>query len=177
MLVPTEARIQAALLQQRPAWRMAYVDPRSILLFPPANPTRPDLPAPAQILPAGADLQLSRGYRLRARNELRKAKVALVEVVRADPLQIFAYGELMFVASLQADAEGVRHWTAEALRVYPRRWNPIWSFAERAWAGMDRCEASREALRRIRLDGPFIADPLREGIEDRIRLFDCPAPH
>jgi len=73
-----------------------------------------------------------------------------------DPMQLFVYGELMFIASLQEDADGVRHWIEAALQVYPRRWNPIWSFAEQAWGAMGRCEERLEALRNIRLRNPFI---------------------
>ena len=90
-----------------------------------------------------------------------------------DPMQLFVYGELMFIASLQEDADGVRHWIEAALQVYPRRWNPIWSFAEQAWGAMGRCEETLGALRRIRLGSPFVADELRDDVQTRIREFDC----
>jgi tetratricopeptide (TPR) repeat protein len=152
---------------------VAYIDPRSALLFPPADPTRTEIAAPAQLLPEGADLQLSRGFRWRRRGDLEEASSALLAAQRMDPLQIFVYGELMFVASLREDADGVRHWIEAALRVYPRRWNPIWSFAEQSWGAMGRCEEALEALRQIRLGSPFIADELREGIQQRIRDSEC----
>ena len=79
----------------------------------------------------------------------------------------------MLVASLQQDADAVKRWIDEALRVYPRRWNPIWSFAEQAWGGMGRCEESLEALRKIRLGGPFVADELRNEVQTRIRESKC----
>jgi hypothetical protein len=90
-----------------------------------------------------------------------------------DPLQLFVYGELMFVASLQEDADGVRHWIEEALQVYPRRWDPIWSFAEQAWGAMGRCEEALEALRKIRLGSPFVADELRNEVQTKIRESEC----
>ena len=61
----------------------------------------------------------------------------------------------------------------EALRVYPRRWDPIWSFAEQAWGAMGRCEETLAALRKIRLASPFVADPLRDEIQTRIRESEC----
>ena len=172
-LVPTHSRIAAALRNQRPAWRVAYVDPRSVLLFPPPGPTRAQLAAPSQLLPEGADLQLSRGFRWRRRGDLERASTALLAAQRMDPMQLFVYGELMFIASLQEDADGVRHWIEAALQVYPRRWNPIWSFAEQAWGAMGRCEERLEALRNIRLRSPFIADELREDVQAKIRESEC----
>jgi tetratricopeptide (TPR) repeat protein len=172
-LVPTQSRIAAALRNERPAWRTAYIDPRSVLLFPPAGPTQNELAAPARLLPEDADLQLSRGFRWRRRGNLEAANTALLAAQRMDPLQLFAYGELMFVASLQEDADGVRHWIEEALHVYPRRWNPIWSFAEQAWGAMGRCEEALGALQKIRLGGPFIANELRNEVQTRIREPDC----
>jgi len=173
VLVPTHTRIANALRKQRPAWRVAYVDPRSVLLFAPAGPTRTRLAAPARLLQEGADLQLSRGFQWRRNGNLDKANTALLTAQRMDPMQLFIYGELMFVASLQDDADAVRHWTEEALRVYPRRWNPIWSFAEQAWGAMGRCEEELVAPRKIRLGGPFIEDELRNEIQARIRESKC----
>jgi hypothetical protein len=91
-----------------------------------------------------------------------------------DPMQLFVYGELMFVASLREDADEVRHWIEEALQVYPRRWTPIWSFAEQAWGAMGRCEEALDALRKIRLASPFVADQLRNEVQTRIRESECP---
>ncbi|MBW2493569.1 MAG: hypothetical protein JRE43_02365 [Deltaproteobacteria bacterium] len=173
-LVPTHSRIAAALRNARPAWRVAYIDPRSALLFPPAGATRTRLPPPSQLLPDGVDLKLSRGFYWRRRGDLERAERALLAAQRADPLQIFLYGELMFVASLRGDAAGVERWLEAALDAYPRRWNPIWSFAEQAWSAMGRCEETRTALREIRLGSPFVADELRDEIQTRIREFACP---
>jgi hypothetical protein len=172
-LVPTHSRIAAALRKQRPAWRVAYIDPRSTLLFPPAGPTRTKLTRLFQLLPDGVDLKLSRAFRWRRRGDLEKANVALLAAQRMDPMQLFVYGELMFVASLREDPDAVKRWLEAALDVYPRRWNPIWSFAEQAWGGMGRCEETLEALRKIRLGSPFIADELRDEIRTRIREFEC----
>ncbi len=172
-LVPTHSRIASALQMQRPAWRVAYVDPRSVLLFPPASPARSELAVPARLLPEGTDLQLSRGFQWRSRGNLDEARTALLAALRSDPLQLFSYGELMFVASLRKDEDQLRHWIDEALRVYPRRWNPIWSFAEQAWGAMGRCEEALEALRRIRLGSPFVATELRDEVQARIRETKC----
>ncbi len=173
VLVPTHSRIAAALRKQRPAWRVAHVDPRSVLLFSPPGESQSELAPASELLPEGADLQLSRGFRLRQRGELAQAKSALVAAQRADPLQLFAYGELIFVASLQGDAEALNHWIEQALRVYPRRENPIWSFAEQAWSAMERCEQTRAALQQIRLGSPFLADEVREDIHTRLRELAC----
>lgn len=175
VLVPTHSRIAAALRARQPAWRVAHVDPRSTLLFPPANGERRELAAPSSLLPAGADLELSRGFRLRQRGALEAAKRALLGAQRADPLQIFAYGELMFVAALQRDAASVEHWIDAALRAYPRRANPIWSFAEQAWGALGRCEERRAALQRIRLGSPFLADSARDEVRAALRDLDCSA--
>ncbi len=175
VLVPPDSRIAGALRGATPAWRVAYIDPRSVLLFPPAGPARARLPAPSKLLPEGADLELSRGFRLRRRGDLQAAQRALVAAQRIDPLQLFAYGELMFVASLQGDADALRHWIDVALARYPRRWNPIWSFAEQAWGALGNCEARRDALREIRLGSPFVADALRDEIRGQIRALDCRA--
>jgi hypothetical protein len=173
VLVPPHSRIAVALQSGRSAWRMAYTDPRSALLFPPAGPTRAELAPPSQFLKDGADLQLSRGFRWRVRGNLEMANRALLAAQRMDPMQLFVYGELMFVASLREDADGLRHWIAEALRVYPRRRNPIWSFAEQAWSAMGHCEEALDALRQIRLGGPFVADQLREEVRTQIRDSEC----
>jgi len=134
-LVPTHSRIAAALRKQRPAWRVAYIDPRSALLFPPAGPTRTKLTQPSQFLPDGVDLKLSRGFRGRRRGNLEKASVELLAAQRMDPMQLFIYGELMFVASLREDADAVNRWLEAALEVYPRRWNPILCRAGVGWNG------------------------------------------
>jgi tetratricopeptide (TPR) repeat protein len=173
VLVPIHSRIASALQTPRLAWRVAHIDPRSVLLFAPAGPTRTKLAAPARLLPEDADLQLSRGFQWRGRGNLDKANTALLAAQRMDPMQLFVYGELMFVASLQEDAEELRHWTEEALHVYPRRWNPIWSFAELAWDAMGRCEEALEARRKIRLGSPFIADELRNEVQASIRETKC----
>jgi len=167
-LVPTHSRIATALRKQRPSWRVAHIDPRSVLLFPPTK-----RPAPARLLPGGADLQLSRGFRLRRHGDLEAARTALIAAQRMDPLQLFAYGELMFVASLREDADEVRKWIETALHVYPRRWDPIWWFAEQAWDAMGRCEESIDALRKIRLGSPFIAGELRDEVRAKIREREC----
>jgi hypothetical protein len=172
-LVPTHSRIAAALRNQRPAWRVAYIDPRSVLLFPPAGPRQTELTRPSEFLAHTVDLKLSRGFHWRRRGELEKANSALLAAQRLDPMQLFVYGELMFTASLRRDPDAVKRWLEVALDVYPRRWNPIWSFAEQAWGGMERCEETLEALRKIRLESPFVADELRDEIQNRIREFEC----
>ncbi len=173
VLVPPQARLAGALRGARPAWRLVHIDPRSALFLPRDGSARVQ-PAPAaQSRSERADRELSRGFRLRERGNLEPANAALLAAQRADPLQLFAYGELMFVASLRGDAQGIQSWIEEALRVYPRRWNPIWSFAEQAWGAMGRCEEALDALRRIRLGSPFLADELRAEIRARIRDPRC----
>ncbi len=175
VLVPRETRLQVVLRRQRPAWRVAYIDPRSVLLFPPAHSGRTEIPAPSQLLPDGADLELSRGFRRRIRGELEEAASALIAVQRMDPMQLHVYGELMHVAALQGDAAGVRRWIEEALRVYPRRWNQIWAFAEFAWGVMGQCEEKLDALRRLRYGAPFIPDEVHDEARARIRELESPS--
>jgi hypothetical protein len=38
---------------------------------------------------------------------------------------------------------------------------------------MGRCEEALEALRKIRLGGPFIADELRNEVQTKIRESEC----
>jgi len=174
VLVRNDSGLHAALRRQHPAWRVAYIDPRGVLLFPPANAGRAELPVPSQLLADGVDLQLSRGFRRRRRGELEGAASALVAAQRMDPMQLHAYGELIHVAALQDDAPGVRRWTEVALRVYPRRWNQIWAFAEHAWGVMGRCEEKLDALRRIRHGAPFIPDEVYDETRARIRELEAP---
>ncbi len=175
VLVESQTRLPAVLRNQRPAWRVAYIDPRSVLLFPPADAGRPELPAPSQLLPDGADLELSRGFRWRVRGELASAASALLAAQRMDPMQLYVYGELMQVAALQGDAAGVKRWVDEALRVYPRRWNQIWAFAEYAWGVMGRCRERLDALRKIRHGAPFIPDEVLDEARARIQALESPS--
>jgi hypothetical protein len=173
VLVPTGLRLAVLLRKQRPAWRVAHIDPRSVLLFPPAGRTRRELPVPSQLLPDGADLQLSRGFRLRRRGELAKASAALLDAQRMDPMQLYVYGELLHVAALQEDAVALGHWLGEALRAYPRRRDQIWSFAAHAWGLMGMCEARLDALHRLRRGHPFAPDGLEAEVEARIRALEA----
>ncbi|HEY5656953.1 MAG TPA: hypothetical protein VIY27_04115 [Myxococcota bacterium] len=175
VLVQSQTPLAAALRSQRPAWRVAYIDPRSVLLFPPADAGRAELLVPSELLPDGADLALSRGYRRRKRGDLDAAASALVAAQRMDPMQLYVYGELMHVAALRGDAVEVRRWIEEALRVYPRRWNHIWAFAEQAWGVMGRCQEKLDALRRLRHGAPFIPDEIRDEIRARIRELEAPS--
>jgi hypothetical protein len=172
VLVPTGSRLHVLLRKQSPAWRVAYIDPRSVLLFPPAERGRRELPVPSQLLPDGADLQLSRGFQLRSRGEFAQAYAALVGAQRMDPMQLYIYWELLRVAALQDDAPGVRRWLEEALRAYPRRRDQIWAFAEHAWGLMGMCQERLAALRRLRGGSPFAPDGLEEEVEARIRAFE-----
>ena len=173
VLAPTGLRLSVLLRKQSPAWRVAHIDPRSVLLFPPAERTRRELPVPSQLLPDGADLQLSRGFRLRRRGDLAEASAALVAAQRMDPMQLYVYGELLRVAALQEDAPALRRWLEEALRVYPRRRDQIWAFAENAWGLMGMCEARLDALRRLRRGSPFAPDGLEEEAEARIHALEA----
>jgi hypothetical protein len=175
VLVPSETSLAVALRRQRPVWRVAYIDPRCVLLFPPAGAGRGRLAAPSQLLPDGADLALSRGYRRRMRGELEAAASALVAAQRMDPMLLHVYGELMHVAALQEDAAGVRRWLEEALRVYPRRWNQIWAFAEHAWGVMGRCRDKLDALRELRHGAPFIPDEVHDEARARIQVLESSA--
>lgn len=175
VLVRTESRLHTALRAQRPAWRVAYIDPRGVLLFPPASRKRPELPAASQLLPDGVDLELSRGFRRRRNGDLEAAAGVLVEAQRIDPMQLHVYGELIHVAALRDDAAGVRRWTEVALREYPRRRNQIWAFAEHAWGVMGRCQEKLAALRKIRHGAPFVPDEIRDETRARIRALEAPA--
>jgi hypothetical protein len=172
VLVLPGSPLASALRSERPPWRVAHIDPRSVLLFRPDDPERRSLPAASELL-AGSDLALSRAFRWRRRGDLGRASEELLAARRLDPLNLPVYGELMQVAALQDDAPGVERWIDEALRVYPSRSNQIWAFAESAFGAMGRCEAQLDALRRIRLDAPFAPDALRAEAAARIRRVEA----
>ena len=81
----------------------------------------------------------------------------------------------MHVAALRGNATGVKRWIDEALRVYPRRWNQVWAFAEHAWGVMGRCRDKRDALRKLRHGAPFIPDQVRDEARARIRELESSA--
>lgn len=185
VLVLPGAPLISALRSEEPPWRVAYADPRSVLLFRPDAPTATALPPVASVL-RGSDLALFRGSRWRRRGRLERARAELLDARRLDPLNLYVYRELMLLAAQRGDGREVERWTREALRVYPRRWTQIWAFAETAWAGLGRCEEQLDALRRLRVDEPFVPDALRAEARARIREVEAalasgsgcaPAPH
>ena len=169
VLVIPGSPLATALRSERPPWRVAHVDPRSVLLFKPDD--RAPLPPASQLLD-GADLGLSRGFRWRRRGDLERASAELLAAQRLDPMNLFVYGELMLVAAMREDPAALRRWIDEALRIYPSRSNQIWAFAESAWGAMRRCGAQLDALRRIDLDEPFVPDALRGEARARIRRLE-----
>ncbi len=171
VLVVVGSPLASVLRSQRPPWRVAHIDPRSVLLFRPDDQARTPPPPVGQLL-RGSDLALSRGFRWRRRGDLERASAELLAAQRLDPMNLFVYGELMLVAALRDDAPELARWIDDALRIYPRRSNQIWAFAEAAWGTMGRCDAQLDALRRIRLDEPFIPDELREEARARIRRVE-----
>jgi hypothetical protein len=172
VLVPPDARLLTALQSADPPWRVAHADPRSVLLFPPDARERAALPAVATLL-EGSDLGLTRGFRWRRRGDLERAGAELLAAQRLDPMNLFVYGELMSLAAARGDAPDLQHWIDEALRVYPQRVNQIWAFAETAWGALGRCDARLDALRRLRLDEPFVSERVRELARERIRRLEA----
>jgi hypothetical protein len=166
--------LAVGLQRQRRPWRVAYIDPRSVLLFPPADTTRPDLVSPSQLLPDGPDLRFSRGYRWLNHGELGRAHNALLAAQRMDPMQLLVYEQLIAIAAIRDNAPEVNRWIGEALRVYPRRWDPIWAFAEQAWRAMGQCEARLDVLHKLRLGSPGIPDELHREVHTRIRKLESP---
>lgn len=169
VLVVPGSPLATALGSERPPWRVAYIDPRSVLLFRPDDAA--PLPPVSQLV-RGADLGLSRGFRWRRRGDLERASAELLAAQRLDPMNLFVYGELASVAALRGDARELQRWIDEALRIYPSRSNQIWAFAETAFGEMGRCDARLDALRRIRLDGPFVPDGLRDEARARMRRLE-----
>jgi hypothetical protein len=171
LLVP-DARLVSALQSEDPPWRVAHADPRSVLLFRPASRARAALPAVATLL-EGSDLGLSRGFRWRRRGELERASVELLAAQRLDPMNLFVYRELMLLGAARGDAPDLQRWIGEALRIYPRRANQIWAFAESAWGSLGRCDAQLDALRSLRLDGPFVPERQQAQVRERIRGLEA----
>jgi hypothetical protein len=176
VLSPIGSGVAVLLQQRRPPWRVAYRDPRSVLLFPPADPMRPELAPPSELLPDGADLRLSRGYRWMRNGNLDRASTALLAAQRMDPMQLLVYEQLIGLAALRGDAAEVRRWIDEALRVYPRRSDPIWAFAVQAWDFMGQCEAKLDALHQLRLGSPGVPDAIHNEVRNQIAKLESPIP-
>jgi hypothetical protein len=174
VLVPKGAALALALRRQRPAWRVAHLDPRSVLLLRPAKYARSDPEAIWRRVPMSADVELARGLHARMGGDLEGAETAYLAARRMDPLQYSIYAELMLIEAQRQDAAGVRRWIDEALRVYPRRWNQIWGAAEHAYGSMGACAARLDALRKLRIGGPFDPDDLLAEIHARIDALETP---
>jgi hypothetical protein len=175
-LLETGSPLAIALRRQSPRWRVAHLDPRSVLLFPPPDDSRATLPLPRRLITDLAELQLGRGTAARRRGDLTSATEHLRDVVRIDPLQLFAYEELALVSALEGDAPEVRHWIEQARLVYPRRRNQIWAFAEHAWRIMENREGQLEALQQLDTSGPFLDDERSEQVRARIHALSKNAP-
>jgi hypothetical protein len=91
-----------------------------------------------------------------------------------DPMQLLVYEQLIAIAAIRDNAPEVNRWIGEALRVYPRRWDPIWAFAEQAWRAMGQCEARLDVLHKLRLGSPGIPDELHREVHTRIRKLESP---
>jgi tetratricopeptide (TPR) repeat protein len=176
VLAPIGSGVAVLLQQQRPPWRVAYRDPRSVLLFPPADPMRPELAKPSELLPDGADLRLSRGYQWMRNGNLDRASTALLAAQRMDPMQLLVYEQLIAIAARRGDADEVRRWIDEALRIYPRRSDPIWAFAAQAWELMGQCEAKLDALHQLQLGSPGVPDAIHNEVRDEIAKLESPIP-
>jgi hypothetical protein len=108
------------------------------------------------------------------RGNLDRATTALLAAQRMDPMQILVYEQLIAIAAMQDDAPEVMRWVEEALRVYPRRWDPIWAFAVQAWDIMGQCEAKLDALRRLRLASPGVPDAVHSEVRNGIAKLESP---
>jgi len=168
VLVPPDAPLASAVRRSNLPWRIAHADSRSVLFRPRAAGERAGGPALLEKL-SRADAQLSRAYVANRRGKPQVAERALLEVIRQEPLQLEAYGDLMVIAARRGDTAAIQRWTDAALDVYPRRWNRIWAFAEHAWRVAGKPRESLEALERVRLGGPFIRRDVLEDLGARRR--------
>ncbi len=84
-------------------------------------------------------------------------------------------GEGMMVASDLGDVEGVERWIERARAAYPRRVDLIATFAERAWRSMGEHARAADALRSMRLGGPFVTAETRTAVDDLILHLDAEA--
>ncbi|MBW2272589.1 MAG: hypothetical protein JRG96_04920 [Deltaproteobacteria bacterium] len=139
----------------RAGWFRYNPDPRSVLMLPLEGRGRP---TNVQLLGDTADTWLSRGTRAFRQRKLGVARSALEQAVRLDPLQLYAYGMLMNVEALDGNPDGIALWLERGLRIYPRRANGLWSFAEVAYRLADDHDARVHALRQIRSNSPFVAE-------------------
>lgn len=175
-LLETGSPLAVALRGQSPGWQVAHIDPRSVLLFPPAEDPARALPAPRSLIASSVDVWLGQAFVARLRGHLAAAREHLRAVLRSDPLQLFAYEELALVSALEDDSSGVEHWIAQARSTLPRRRNQIWGFAEHAWRLMADRDRQLEALRKLDKGGPFVSDEFAEQIRARIRELDGSRP-
>ena len=86
---------------------------------------------------------------------------------------VMAIGARRFIPLFAISATPLAALGLVAILDVARRRNPIWSFAEQAWSAMGHCEEALDALRQIRLGGPFVADQLRDEVRTQIRDSEC----
>ncbi|MCP4244024.1 MAG: hypothetical protein QF890_07525 [Myxococcota bacterium] len=172
VLVERPSPLAQALVREDPPWVRVDSDPRSFLMLP---PWREDLVPIGELLGDSADFHLSRAFRMRVRGRSARAEAAIEAVIEREPLQLFAYGEGMMVASDLGDVEGVERWIERARAAYPRRVDLIATFAERAWRSMGEHARAADALRSMRLGGPFVTAETRTAVDDLILHLDAEA--
>jgi hypothetical protein len=168
VLLPPGAPLAQALTHLEPPWAVAHADPRSALLLPPGAPLAAELGL------SGADLPLSRGAAALAHGRIDEAKAAFELAQQIDPQQFAAYVELMLVAAQRRETPQVRRWIAAALAQDPRWRERIWLAAVEAFASIGDLSARRDALRQVRLRGPFDDVALREWVESAVRHAEAP---
>lgn len=168
ILVERPSPLARAIAEEGLAWRHVYPDPRSILLLPRDGSSLPPLESSV----GGSDLALSRGFQARNQGRLELARERLEESVRLDPLQLHGYRELMLLAAIEGDPDELRHWVDQALRVYPRRRNQIWSDAEYSWGLLGERSAQLEALRHLRQGSPFATPVARARLGEKLRRLE-----
>jgi hypothetical protein len=162
VLVDPGSPLARALTSADPPWQIAHADVRSTLLVPPGDPVVEELGL------EGADLHLRRSFLAHQQGRLADAMRELSLAQQQEPSRLDPYRGLMLVAAKQGRTAEVQRWIDAALDLDPRHRDQVWLFAADAWRELGDATAELDALRRIRLAGPFDDETARRWVRDRI---------
>lgn len=166
-LLPDQEFARALQRLPRP-WRVVYQDPVAVILLPPGSPLAGALPS-AAVVAQHPQFMLQRARAAVSRQQWPEAEALLREVLRRDPLMLYAYGDLAALKAQRGDPAGVDAVLDEARRAGRRRPQNLSVLEGYFYAQRGEVERAMRAFRSGLPRGPF-DDPTP--VIGRIRAID-----